>query len=78
LETYEDRSDEMLTVCGWCKKIKIADQKWVEAEEVVEELKVVSLYLGPQLTHGICPDCKEQFYSQLPILSERGSQGKTH
>jgi hypothetical protein len=39
----------MITVCSWCRKVKIGE-KWVR------------FYIEREMsrTHGICPDCEEE------------------
>jgi hypothetical protein len=56
LDPAADRSDELLQICGWCKRINL-DGGWVEAEEAVKRLDLFGAERLPGLTHGICPDC---------------------
>lgn len=48
---------EFLTLCSWCKKVRLPEGTWVEADAAAERLE---FFLGetPELTHGICPPCK--------------------
>jgi hypothetical protein len=50
------RSSEYITVCAWCKRAKAS--AWMEAEEAVQELQLFNRTHLPQISHGICPDCK--------------------
>jgi hypothetical protein len=49
------RTEEFLTMCAWCKKVKAPD--WVEAEAAVQQLKFFDQPQLPQITHGICENC---------------------
>lgn len=61
LDTELGRSEQMLTICSWCKKIRIRETRWVEAEEAVGAIGMLGEQSLPQLTHGICPDCAQQY-----------------
>lgn len=65
LDVDVDRSDEFVRICGWCKKIFVAETKWLEVEEAVEQLDLFGVPKLPQLTHGICPSCKEDVFQEL-------------
>jgi len=53
------RSDDLLIVCGWCKKVKLAEDRWVEVEEAVGVLAFSEMEALPRLSHGICDPCAE-------------------
>ena len=55
------RSDEFLTICGWCKKLSV-EGVWVEVEEALLGLDLLSDDKFPNLTHGICSDCKAVYF----------------
>jgi len=55
------RSDEIMVVCSWCKKMKAKDQ-WVEVETGVERLGLFNHSLLPQISHGLCESCAEQVF----------------
>lgn len=42
--------EELLTMCGWCRKLK-SDGKWFSVEDYC------SRELGVDISHGICPGC---------------------
>lgn len=47
----------LLTMCGWCKGVRLPLGEWVESEEAV---RVLGLFEGaplPRVTHGMCPTC---------------------
>ena len=49
------QSDQMITMCGWCKRI--ATPVWLEAEEAIKVLQPFEEDHMPQITHSICEDC---------------------
>ena len=47
-----------LRLCSWCRKVG-HDDDWVTFEEFVQRK------LNTRTTHGICPDCRQQFLSGI-------------
>lgn len=68
LDAGVDRSDELVRMCGWCKKIELPAQEWVEVEEGVRALALLEAQRPPGLTHGICPSCRDHLYRTEPAL----------
>lgn len=56
LDPKAERSEEFITICSWCRRVRLKDG-WSEAEEAVRSLGLFSAEILPQITHGICPDC---------------------
>ena len=52
------RSDSLVTVCSWCKKVKL-DEAWVEIEDAVGRLQLFDVAALPRITHGMCAACFE-------------------
>ena len=46
----------MLPICAWCKKIRDDAGFWVKVEGYI------MAHTKAKLTHGVCPDCKKQFF----------------
>jgi hypothetical protein len=61
LATETARTDEYLSMCGWCKKVHLPDDRWAEVEEAVRELDLFAKPYQPQITHTICPQCGAAF-----------------
>ena len=59
LDASVGRSEALLTICGWCKRVAVAGQ-WLEVEVVVRQLGLFQSPHLPKLTHGICNDCHER------------------
>lgn len=62
LDPSEERSDEYLTICSWCKRVRLPDNGWVEAQEAVARLGLFAATPLPNLTHGVCPACNERVF----------------
>ncbi|MES2305785.1 MAG: hypothetical protein V4558_09760 [Gemmatimonadota bacterium] len=57
LDSDHPRADTLLTICGWCKRVRLGDDSWVEIEAAVTVLGLFGGAPLPQLTHGMCPSC---------------------
>lgn len=58
LDAGTPRSEEMLAICSWCKKVEVPDG-WKEIEEAAGIIELFSAAALPKLSHAICPACKE-------------------
>jgi len=59
LDAATERANEVLRICGWCKKVPLPDGTWVEIEDAVQTLEVLQQSKLPRLSHGLCPECSE-------------------
>ena len=48
----------LLTICSHCKKIKDDEGYWNQVESYIRQ------HSDAQFTHGICPECAQQFYPE--------------
>lgn len=62
------RSDELLRACGWCNRVDIDVDNWVEAEVAVEQLQLFERAALPYLTHGLCDRCLEAMEETIAAL----------
>lgn len=60
LDVRTKRSDDLLTMCSWCKRMKIEGSDWVEVEDYVERTKLMEAEILPRLSHGMCPACEAE------------------
>lgn len=67
LDPLLERSQAFLDICGWCKRVHVSDEQWVEVEEAIELLGLFDAPTMPHLSHGICPDCLVDFRSWRKI-----------
>lgn len=59
LGAHVDRSEEVVRVCGWCKRVRIHGD-WLEIEEAAARAPQLRGNLVPGISHGICDDCQQQ------------------
>ena len=57
LDPSTPRTDKFVTVCGWCKKVKLEAYEWVEMEEACRRLGLLERRALPGITHGVCLEC---------------------
>jgi hypothetical protein len=67
LDSAAPRTDDLLTMCSWCKRIPVHGA-WLEVEEAAQAL---GLFSGPvpKVTHGVCPDCQAAVEEELTRVS---------
>ncbi len=51
------RSEILLRMCAWCKRIPDSGGRWMEVEEALPGLEVFQQHGLPTITHGVCQDC---------------------
>ena len=61
LDSGVPRSAKHVTMCGWCKRVRLPRGEWLELEEATIRLRLLGDAAPPQITHGICPRCADQF-----------------
>ena len=64
LATTAARSDQMIRMCGWCKKVAMPE--WVEVEDAVRLLGLFEQNCMPQITHTMCEGCERQVRAAMP------------
>lgn len=57
------RGDSVLVMCGWCKKVRVGAEQWVEVEAAVKALDLFDAPRLPRISHGICSVCSMGFES---------------
>ena len=58
------RSDDLLIMCSWCKRVK-ADGTWVEIEAAIERMGLFYTKTLPRISHGCCETCLEHLYKSI-------------
>ena len=58
LDATAPRSEALLSICSWCKRIELPDEGWTEVEPGVRKLELFNETSVPQLSHDVCPDCE--------------------
>jgi hypothetical protein len=67
LDPLSERSQAFIDICGWCKRVHVSEDRWVEVEEAIQVLGLFDAPTMPHLSHGICPDCLVDFRSWRKI-----------
>ncbi|HTH52286.1 MAG TPA: hypothetical protein VL501_10165 [Pyrinomonadaceae bacterium] len=70
-EELEHRTDEFLKICGWCQKVNVDQDLWLEVEEAVEALGLFKKDRLPDISHGICPACYAHLIVEIRQLSDK-------
>ena len=55
----------LIKICGWCKKLRIGDDRWEEAEVALGILGPFRQNTMPIVSHGICEPCKASFLKKF-------------
>jgi hypothetical protein len=59
-EKHIQELEQMLPLCSNCKKYRTEEGQWMP----IERYLVISG--APTVTHGICPECYEKLYGEVP------------
>ena len=54
-------SHGFISMCSWCKRIRIDATRWSELSSGIRELGLFEVENLPRITHGICKTCGEKF-----------------
>jgi len=57
LDPATPRTEALLRICGWCKKVEIGGL-WYETEVAVAKLGLFGAHALPLVTHGMCLECE--------------------
>ncbi len=58
LERHAARSQTLLRMCSWCKRVAVPANQWLETEEAIVRLGLIDTPTLPQLTHTVCDTCR--------------------
>jgi hypothetical protein len=53
----DTRTGDLLRICGWCKRVAVGDDEWVDVEIAVDRLGLMADRSPVGVTHGMCPEC---------------------
>lgn len=65
LNPNRETSEEFLTACSMCKRIKIDKNTWLEVEDAVNALHLFNTTKLPKLSHGLCPYCYKSMMEEI-------------
>jgi hypothetical protein len=57
LDPQVTRTDDIIVMCSWCKKISVEGEGWLDVENAVQILRLFDVVEIPSISHGICPAC---------------------
>lgn len=72
LEGHAERSERLLALCSWCKRVRSPGGEWLEVEDAAVRLDLLSAERLPQVTHGICPRCDRAMGGDLGLDPSSG------
>ncbi|MDZ7752473.1 MAG: hypothetical protein U5S82_12550 [Gammaproteobacteria bacterium] len=55
---------DLLKMCSWCKRLMV-EGTWMEVEEAIARLRLFDSRRLPEVSHGICPQCREGLMDQV-------------
>lgn len=56
LEPRAVRSEDLLAICSWCKRVRVSHVCWLEIEDALCALQLLQ-GAPPAITHTVCPGC---------------------
>jgi hypothetical protein len=74
LDASSPGSIELLTICGWCKRVRTAPRTWVETGDVVLAFEPLRRTDAPRLSHGICEACRSSVLQRARPTGKRPTQ----
>jgi len=60
LDPESDRSEEIISMCSWCKRIQI-ESHWHDVESALITHRFFEATQLPMISHGVCEDCVQLF-----------------
>jgi len=65
LDTTIPRTDDYLTICSWCKRVRVSEDNWADVELAIEQLSLFDDSGLPKLSHGMCNDCYKNAIAEV-------------
>lgn len=68
LDAAAPHGNTLVVMCSWCKRVR-REGRWLDLEEGVQELELLSRGPLPEISHGMCPACIEAYYpiADMPV-----------
>lgn len=70
------RTQELLSLCSWCKRLKLPDGRWSDLEDAVDRQPDLLSPPYPRFSHGACPRCFGQIQRDLESAPPKPSGGR--
>ena len=58
LDSSQQRSNDFLTMCSFCKRSLIEPSSWLDMENISLKLRLYEKQTVPELRYAVCPDCR--------------------
>ncbi len=58
LDPKAERSDGMIKICSWCKRVEVGEGRWMELERAIADMDLFGEKRPPQTTGSICDACR--------------------
>lgn len=62
------RTEEIINMCSWCKKLPVGGDRWLEVEDAVGELGLFESDAVPQISHTVCPAYFDSVMAELDAV----------
>jgi hypothetical protein len=60
VDAHVARSEELVAICSWCRRVRADGELWLELEDAASGLRLLE-DSPPAITHTICTDCEARF-----------------
>ncbi len=67
LDPAVERSEELLRMCSWCKRIPDGAGVWHEIDDAVSLAELFRYQRLPVVTHGICEECSTVMMDSISV-----------
>lgn len=57
LDPVIERSGRTIFLCSWCKKARLPEGDWLEVEDAIVRLDLLSEPAVPAISNDLCPNC---------------------
>lgn len=64
LDATLEHGGDLLKMCSWCKRLAV-EGTWMDVEKAITRLGLFDDHRVPELSHGICPQCRERLTNQV-------------
>ena len=59
------RSDALILMCSWCKRILAPENEWLEIDQAIDRFGLLAAAEPPSISHSICPACESSHFSDI-------------
>jgi len=63
-------SEPLLFSCSFCLRLRVSDREWIEAEDAVVRMGLLTREETPRLAYGVCPACNTSLRDRFDRMGE--------